>query len=160
MEQTLFLAMANQYKDMIFRIALNYFRSPHDAEDAVQEVLLKLYTSGKPFESEQHIRNWLIRVTVNYCKNALRRPFRHRDVAYEAWAESVSFEHEGESDLFQAVMALPEAARTVVYLFYYEELSVRAIANLLKLSESNVTTRLSRARKQLKLTLTEEFDDE
>jgi len=56
-------------------------------------------------------------------------------------------------------MALPETARTVIYLFYYEELSVRAIAKVLKLSESAVTTRLSRARQQLKLTLTEEFDN-
>jgi len=144
---------------MVFRIALNFFGNTYDAEDAVQEVMLKLYTSGKSgkrFESEEHLRFWLIRVTVNFCKNELRSARRRKHVAFEDLAEPVMFEYRGESELYGAVMSLPEAYRSALYLFYYEELSVKEIATLLKLSETAVTTRLSRARSQLKLILTTE----
>ncbi len=160
MEQTIFLVAADQYKDTVFRIALNYFGNPYDAEDTVQDVFIKLYTSKKPFESEEHIRNWLIRVTINACKNTLRTPWNRKHVALEDLSASIAFEQPEQSDLFCAVMSLPEKYRTVVYLFYYEELSVKEISGILRLNESAVTTRLSRARKNLKQKLTEVWKDE
>lgn len=155
MEQTLFLVIADRYKDTVYRIALNYFGNTYDAEDMVQEVFVKLYTSNKQFESPEHIRNWLIRVTINMCKNTLRMPWRNRNVELDDLAESISFEQQEQSELFISVMSLPEKYRTILYLFYYEEYSVKEISEMLKLKESAVTTRLSRARNQLKLTLTE-----
>lgn len=155
MEQTFFLVIADKYKDTVFRIALNYYGNTYDAEDTVQEVFLKLYTCSKQFENHEHIRNWLIRVTINQCKNTLRMPWRNRNVDLEDLAESITFEHSEQSDLFLSVMSLPEKYRTVLYLFYYEEFSVKEISKILKLQESAVTTRLSRARNQLKLDLTE-----
>jgi len=154
-EQTFFLAMANKYKDTVYRIALNYYGNPYDAEDTVQEVFIKLYTCNKQFESHEHIRNWLIRVTINMCKNTMRMPWRNRTIDFDDLAESVTFEHHEQSELFLSVMSLPEKYRTVLYLFYYEEFSVKEISKMLKLKESAVTTRLSRARNQLKLDLTE-----
>ncbi len=160
MEQTLFLAIADKYKDTIYRIALNYFGNRHDADDMVQDVLMKLYTSNKQFESEEHIRNWLIRVTVNSCRNTLRMPWRSRNVAFSELSATTTFEHQEQSDLFLSVMGLPEKYRTVLYFFYYEDFSVKEISQLLKLKESAVTTRLSRARNQLKNKLAEVCQDE
>lgn len=155
MEQEQFYQWARQYQDMVFRIALNYFGNVQDAEDTVQEALMKLYTAKEPFQSEEHVRAWLIRVTVNLCKNTLRSPWRRRQVPLEELRQTMTFERPEQSDLFLTVMALPEKYRTVLYLFYYEDCSVRQIAELLGVKESAVTTRLSRARQALKNCLTE-----
>lgn len=160
MEQSLFVLHANKYKDTVFRIALNYFGNTYDADDIVQDVLIKLYTSSKAFESEEHLRYWIIRVTVNACKNILRSPWKSKNVAYEQLSASLAFEHKEQSDLFFAVMDLREKYRTVLYLFYYEEFSVREISNILCIKESAVTTRLSRAREKLKNKLKEVWQDE
>lgn len=155
MEQEQFYDRARRYQDMIFRIALNYFGNVQDAEDTVQEALMKLYTAKEPFQSEEHVRAWLIRVTVNLCKNTLRSPWRRRQVPLEELRQTVPFERPEQSDLFLSVMALPEKYRTVLYLFYYEDCSVRQIAEILHIKDSAVTTRLSRARQVLKRKLME-----
>ncbi len=160
MEQSEFLAAAEKYKDMLFRIALNYFGNTYDADDMVQDVLVKLYINRKPFESEEHLRAWLIRVTVNTCKNTLRMPWRKKQVALEELSATLSFEQPEQSELFQSVMSLPEKHRMVLYLFYYEDLTVKQIAGVLKLSETAVTTRLNRSRNLLKKNLTEVWKDE
>ena len=160
MEQAVFYDLARRYKDMVFRVALNYFGNPYDADDMVQEALMKLYTTKTVFESEEHIRYWLIRVTLNLCKNTVRSPWRKRTVALEEASELVTFDRPEQSELFRAVMALPEKYRTPLYLFYYEDLPVREVARLLQISETAVTTRLSRARRILKSELTEGVDHE
>lgn len=160
MEQAVFYDLAQRYKDMVFRVALNYFGNPYDADDMVQETLMKLYTTNTVFDSEDHIRHWLIRVTLNLCKNTVRSPWRRRTVALEAAADAITFDRPEQSELFQAVMALPEKYRTPLYLFYYEELPVRDVARLLRISETAVTTRLSRARQMLKSELTEVTEHE
>lgn len=84
MEQSEFQAAVVQYQDMVYRIALHQFGVPQDAEDAVQEVFLRLYMEKKPFESGEHLRRWLIRVSINVCKDALKSPWRKRRVPMEA----------------------------------------------------------------------------
>ena len=158
MEQAVFCDLARRYKDMIFRIALNYFGNTFDAEDMVQEALMKLYTADPAFESEEHAKHWLIRVTLNLCKNTVRSPWRRRTVSLEDASDLVSFDKPEQSELFQSVMGLPEKYRTVLYLFYYEDLPVREVAELLRITESAVTTRLSRARQMLKSELMEAAD--
>ena len=149
-ETLTFNALAAQYKDTVFRVALNALGNPADAEDAVQEVFLKLYLEQKKFSSTEHVRNWLIRVTLNHCKNARRSFWHHRTVPMEEWVASMPFERPEDSELLACVMTLPAKYRTVLYLFYYEDYSVQEIADLLNLKVSAVTTRMSRARKQLK----------
>ena len=147
-----------KYKGMIYRIALNHLRSQHDAEDIVQDVFLKLYQSTKDFESEEHLRYWLIRITINASKNVLRLPWR-KNAEYEDVLASHMFESPEQSTLFAAVMGLSEKYRVPLYLFYYEDLSVRKIAKLLGITESAVTTRLSRARGQFKSAIGEEWEN-
>lgn len=152
METAAFTAAAEQHQDMVYRIALSHLGDFQDAEDAVQEVFLKLYRQDVAPTGDS-LRYWLIRVTVNHCRDILRSPWRRRRVSMTELAaeqtESV-FDREEQRELFHAVMALPEKYRTVLYLFYYEELSIRETAELLKLSRSAVTTRLARARAKLK----------
>lgn len=159
MEQSEFQAVVVQYQDMVYRIALHQFGVPQDAEDAVQEVFLRLYMEKKPFESGGHLRRWLIRVSINVCKDALKSPWRKRRVPMEAIPDQPVFDRPEERELYQAVMSLPEKYRTVLDLFYYEELSTKEIAALLGLRQSAVTTRLSRAREQLKEHLKEVWKD-
>lgn len=160
MEKALFLTAAERYRDMIYRIALHYFGDPPDAEDTVQEVLLRLYTYEKPFDGEEHLRHWLIRVTVNVCKDTLRSPWQKRRISLQELPAEPVFEQPEQLELYQAVMSLPEKYRTVLNLFYYEELPVREIAEILHVKQSVVTTRLARARTKLKAQLTEVWQDE
>lgn len=154
MNKAQFETLAAAYRDMIYRIALNQLRSAADAEDTVQEVLLKLYLHKGGFDDERHVKHWLIRVTLNHCRSQWRSPWK-RAVAMDELCRGIPFIDPKDSDLFQAVMALPEQHRTVLYLFYYEELTVKEIADLMGLTVTTVTSRLHRARKRLKLDLTE-----
>lgn len=160
MERTLFEHAAVRYQNMVYRIALHYFGNSQDAEDAVQEVFLRLYTAEKSFESPEHLRRWLIRVTVNVCRDVLRSPWRRRRVSLEELPEEPVFDQPEQAALYREVMALPEKYRTVLNLFYYEELSVKEIGELLGLRTSAVTTRLHRARARLKDQLGEVWQDE
>ena len=152
MDKAAFTAAAQQHQDMVYRVALSVLGNVHDAEDAVQEVFIKLYRQTSPPEGDS-LRYWLIRVTVNHCRDILRSPWRKRRVPLTELASEPPepvFDREEQQALYQAVLALPEKYRTVVHLYYYEELPVREMAELLKLSQSAVTTRLSRARAKLK----------
>lgn len=160
MTQTEFIPLAERYKDTVYRIALNFYGNPYDADDTVQDVMLKLFQRRESFESEEHARYWLIRVTVNQCKNGLRWAKLRRHENLDDIALSVQFQQPEQSEVYREVMALPEQYRTVLYLFYYEELSVNKIALLLGIKPSAVTTRLSRARQKLKAKLTEVWQDE
>jgi len=148
-DKAAFCTLAETYRNMVYRIALNFFRNIQDAEDATQEVMLKLYLRTAPFDSPEHERNWLIRVTINHCRSVWRSPWRQR-VSLAELTAAIPFSKPEDGELFQTIMSLSEKHRTVLYLFYYEELSVREIAEVLKLSETAVTSRLHRARGALK----------
>ncbi len=159
MERDVFDCTARRYQDTVYRIALHMFASVPDAEDAVQEVFLRLYLRQEPFESQEHLRRWLIRVTVNLCRDILKSPWRKRRVPLNALPDPPTFDRQEELELYQVVMSLPESHRTVLDLYYYEDLSTKEIAELLGLSQSAVTTRLGRARARLKDALKEAWQD-
>lgn len=155
-----FETAAEKYRDNIYAIAFNYFKNAPDADDIVQDVLLKLYREDKEFESEEHVRNWLLRVTVNQCKKISVSSWFRKNVPLETYAESLEYETPEESDLFLAVMNLPKKYRIIVHLFYYEDYSTRDIAQMLNLKEPTVRTRLMRARKILKERLSDVWNEE
>ena len=160
MEQVHFTRAVERHQDMVYRVALHSLGTPQDADDAVQEVFLRLYQRAEPFDSPEHLRRWLLRVTLNYCRDVLKSPWRRRRVSLESLPELPAFQREEERVLYQTVMSLPEKYRTVLDLFYYEELSVREIAGLLHIEVSAVTTRLSRARGKLKDALGEGWSED
>lgn len=149
-----FTTLAQRYIDTVFRVALNYLKSGADAEDVTQNVFLKLWKEKKTFEGEEHIRNWLIRVTINECRNLLRSPW-HSVENFEDYAAKLTFCQPEHSDLFYAVMELPKKYRVPIYLYYYEGYSTDEIASIMKLPRATVTTHLHRGRKALKKQLQE-----
>lgn len=149
-----FTCLAETYIDTVFRVALNYLKSSADADDVTQNVFLKLFREKKPFESEAHVKHWLIRVTVNECKNLVRSKWWKAE-SFEDYASTLTFDEPGHSDLFYAVMALPKKYRLPIYLHHYEGYSTEEVAELLKLPRGTVCTQLKRGRELLKKTLTE-----
>ena len=149
-----FTPLAERYMDTVFRVAYSYLRCRDDADDVTQDVLIQLYKEDKAFESDAHIKNWLIRVTVNRCKNVLRAPW-HRTEDIADYENSLTFEEPQCRELFEAVMSLDRRYRLPVLLYYYEGSRQREIAALLGVPEETVRTRLSRARDKLKHILSE-----
>ena len=152
-----FTHIAQRYKDTVFRVAFSYMKSPSDADDITQNVLLKLYRYEGDFRSEAHLKHWLIRVTINECRSAWRSPWRRtEDIA--AYADALSMPSREHSELLEAVMSLPAKYRAAIYLYYYEGYSTAELAALLSCPEATVRTRLARGRERLKTILTEAED--
>ena len=108
----------------------------------------------KAFESDAHVKNWLIRVTVNRCKNVLRAPW-HKAEDIADYENTLVFDQPQYRELFEAVMSLDRRYRLPVLLYYYEGYRQREIAGLLGIPEETVRTRLARAREKLKHILSE-----
>lgn len=157
MEQSM-KELVERYRDNLFAIAFNICKNAADSDDIVQETFVQYYLTKQKFESEQHIRAWLIRVAINKAKNVTRTFWRQHKVSLEEYMETLVFEAPEDEALFETVMALPQKYRLVIHLYYYEEYSVHEIAAALKLTESNVKVRLSRARGMLKEQLKEGWD--
>lgn len=149
-----------KYKNNIYAAAFSICADAGDAEDVVQETFIQYYMTHKNFESEQHIRAWLLRVAINKSKNICSSFWRKNRMPLEEYMETLTFDTKESRDLFEEVMKLPEKYRVVVHLFYYEDYSVKEIAAILKTTESNVKVRLSRGRTMLKETLKEGWEDE
>ena len=140
------------YGDTIFRVAYSYLKNRSDAEDVMQETLLKLYQEDGRFESEEHRKRWLIRVAVNQCRDELKRS-RRTELPLEA-AGPLALTPE-ERGVLEQVAALPEKLRTVIHLHYYEGYSVREIAEVLGVTVSAVKMRMKRGRDALRERLEE-----
>ncbi len=149
-----------KYQDNLYIIAFNVCKSAEDAKDVVQDTFIQYYLAKKEFDDEQHIRAWLIRVAINKAKNVNNTFWRRNKMSLEDYMETLEFETPESEELFETVMRLPEKYRIVIHLFYYEEYTVREIAGILKLSESNVKVRLSRGRSLLKEKLQEEWEND
>lgn len=144
----------DRYADMVFRIALLYLKNKADAQDATQEVFLKLLRKNTGFEKEEHQKAWLITVTVNYCKDQLKSAFRRKAVPLLESVPDVScIQEQDKREVAAAVFALPLKYRNVIYLYYYEGYSTAELAKMLGSKEATVRTRLKRGRELLKTQL-------
>ncbi len=142
-----FSELVKAYRTEMYKIAFCYTKSHADAEDVTQEAFLRLYRCRNTFPSDEECKAWLIRVTINCAKDLLKS---HWYRFSEAIPETQKMPEYEENELLKIVMKLGRKYRTVLFLFYYEEYSVAEIAKMLKISQSAVTTRLSRGRNQLK----------
>ena len=141
-----------QYADTVRRICLVHLKNYADTEDIFQTVFVKYLLHTAPFASPEHERAWIIRVTINACKDLLRSVFRRRTLSLEEVAEQPAPADEQRAVL-QAVQALPAAYRDVVYLHYYEGYTAPEIAGILGKNVNTVYTRLTRDRGLLRRTL-------
>ena len=130
METQKYKEFVSEYANMVFKIAYNYCRNKYDAEDIVQNTFLKLLQYKGEFADGEHAKRWLIRVTVNESKNMCTSFWHKRIVSLEESKSDAefSFENDEESEIYDAVMKLGEKYRIVVHLYYYEEYSVKEIA--------------------------------
>lgn len=152
--------LIEMYKNNVYAAAFSICKNAVDAEDVVQDTFLQYYMTHKNFDSEQHIRAWLLRVAINKAKNIQSSFWRKNKMPLDDYIETLSFETPETKELFEEVMKLPEKYRVVVHLFYYEDYSVKEIAGILKTTESNIKVRLSRGRAMLKESLKEGWEDE
>ena len=138
------------YADTVRRICLMHLKNMDEAQDVFQEVFLKYVLHDVAFESAEHEKAWLIRVAINTCRDLLKSFFRKNVVALEElFAEPPDLAPQ-ETELLEAVLALPEKYRDVIYLHYYEGYTAPEIAALLGRKENTVYTWLARARGELK----------
>ena len=154
MTEAVFLEVFEKFKNTVYAVVFNYVKNVEDAADLEQEVFLKLLDSETEFENEEHMKAWLIRVAINMCKNYLRNRSRLSD---EPLPENLpAAEKEEQGELFQWVLRLPEKYRVPLHLFYYEDYSIRQIAEVMDLPEATVKIRLKRGREKLGKSLRKE----
>ena len=143
-----FVKIYNRHVDTVYRICYSFLKNPSDTEDMVQETFLKLLSSGKRFESENHEKAWLIVTASNACKDVLKHWWRKNKALSDCGelAQDVPFEVDG---ILSAILELPPDYKTAVYLYYYEGYSTPEIAEMLRCPQATVRSRLARARKLL-----------
>ena len=142
-----------RYGDMVRRLCLVHLKNPADTEDIFQNVFLKYVLSPVVFESPEHEKAWLIRVTLNACKDLVKSFFRSRTVPLEELLDQPAPLSEEHREVLEAVLALPQKYRDAVYLHYYEGYTAAEIGKLLGKNTNTVYTLLTRAREQLRKTL-------
>lgn len=135
------------YSGSLLKIAYTYTKNICDAEDIVQEVFLSLMMEKKEFVSSEHIKAWLIRVTINKSKNHIKSVWISKRTSMPEKLESLSHK---ESEVLDAVFSLEEKYRIPIHLFYYEGYSIAEIAELMGRKPATIGSWLDRGRKKLK----------
>ena len=167
------------YGDMLFKLSFVRLQNVQDAEDVVQEVFYQYLKKSPVFQSPEHEKAWLLKVTLNACRKVWRSAWKRHQGDWPADSgeggagaeteavgagmsvpgpEESAVRREERRRLMGAVLALPAKYRDVIHLFYYEELSVKEIARVMGRGESTVTSQLTRGRELLKKSLKEEYD--
>ncbi len=137
------------YSDLVRRVCLCHLKSREDTEDVSQAVFLKYLLSDQQFESREHEKAWFLRVTMNACKDQLKSLFRHRTLPLDALREEPALEGR-DREVLEAVLALPEKYKDVIYLHYYEGYSAAEIGAIMGMKENTVYSLLSRGRALLR----------
>lgn len=149
----------NLFGDAVLRLAYSYLKKKEDAEDIVQDTLIRLMQSGEIFESEEHMKSWMLRVAANLCKDQLKSSKQQKEVALPGGGYEKGVEDEyisGENNaVIEAVMSLPEKYRSVIHLYYFEEYATKEIAEIVGKKESTVRSLLKRGREKLEVILSE-----
>lgn len=145
-----------QYTDTVYRVAVHNTRCKSDAEDVTQEVFVKLLESSKKFKDGEHLKAWLIRVTINECRTLMRKYSRETEQSAEIADCAV---YDGDSVL-EVVKVLPENYRNAIYLHYYEGYTAKEIGKILDAKENTVLSWLSRGRAALRKEMIGGFEDE
>ena len=144
-------AFVRRYSGMILRLCFTYSLGRADAQDICQNVFLKLLQSDRRFDSEGETRAFIIRITINECKDVLKSGWRRRSVPLDELIErEVPFLPEGNTGVLAAVQRLPIKYREAVYLYYYEGYNAEEIAAMVGAKPAAVRQRLARAREKLR----------
>lgn len=148
------------YGDTVRRICMVHLKNYADTEDVFQTVFLKYVLHSAPFDSDEHEKAWIIRVTINACRDLLKSFFHSRTVPLDSLIEKPGEIPEDHREILKAVLSLPAKYKDAVYLYYFEGYSASEIASILKKNVNTVYTLLNRARHLLKNRLEEVPDIE
>lgn len=155
--------LIEEYGQEVYKIAYFYIKDQQLAEDIFQEVFYKVMKNYHKFQHQSSEKTWLTRITINTCKDLLRTSWIKRVTTFGVWQESgTDYEapfdieqQEADQELYEIIQELPTTYKDVILLFYYKELSYEEIAQILKIPEGTVRSRLSRARVKLKKMINE-----
>ncbi|KLU66956.1 RNA polymerase sigma factor SigV [Desulfosporosinus acididurans] len=139
------------YGDMVFKIAMVHLGNKDDAEEIMQEVFYKLLFKSPTFNNDGHEKAWLIKVTVNLCRDTLRSVWHKRVIKMEEIDHY--YDDPADSGILKEIINLPTKYKSVIYLYYFEDYSIKEIAQILSCKESAIKMRLQRGRQLLKLEL-------
>jgi len=153
LSDNLILEKYNRYKTMLFQIAFSYLGNKHDCEDVLQEAFIKLYYQAPDFEDSEDEKRWLIRVTINLCKNHLKSFWHRKRISIEGLDEYAYTQE--EKAVMSEIIRLPEKYKLVIQLYYIVGYKISEIAEIINLTESAVKMRLKRARELLRVELDE-----
>ncbi|WP_439875256.1 sigma-70 family RNA polymerase sigma factor [Bacillus mycoides] len=155
----------NKYGQEILKLVYSYVNNKEVAEDLTQDIFVKCYKSLHTYKGNSNLKTWLWRIAINHCKDYLKSWYNKKVIVTEgdftyigSQKESVEqtvIQNAEDSRLASAVMNLPIKYREVIYLFYYEELSIKEIATVIEVKESTIKTRLKKAKELLKKGLEE-----
>ena len=141
------------YADMVYRIAYRYVKNSIDTDDVFSEVFLAYFKKERTFESEEHRKAWLIRVTINCAKDFLAQRAQLQQLHEEPLSAPPARDADTYMDLYKAIEGLRPEYREVIKLYYLDDLSVKEIAQILNKNENTIKTQLFRARDTLKSVL-------
>lgn len=147
--------VVEKYSTMLLQISFQRTFSKFDSEDIVQETFIKLMKNSQKIDSEEHLKYWLIKVTINLC-NDYNKSFWKKNIT-ELDENQSEFNTE-EVNLLKEINKLKPKYRDVIYLFYYQGYKIKEISEILKMKENTVSSNLSRARENLKMILGEGGD--
>ncbi|MEF7659534.1 sigma-70 family RNA polymerase sigma factor [Bacillus thuringiensis] len=150
----------NKYGQEVLQLVYSYVNNKEVAEDLTQDIFMKCYKSLHTYKGNSNLKTWLWRIAINHCKDYLKSWYNKKvvvtedDFTYmESQKESVEktvIQNAEDRELASAVMNLPIKYREVIYLFYYEELSIKEIATVIEVKENTIKTRLKKAKELLK----------
>lgn len=162
-EKEYYEKLVKKYREMIYRIAFSNVKNKADAEDIVQDTFIRCIRKKPEFQNEIHEKAWLIRTTIHISYDLLKSPWYKKTISLEEIKEgeinNFQLPYMEMDDTLYIVMQLPFIYRIVIYLFYYEDYSIKEIATILKEKEGTIKTRLRRGREQVKKQLQENNGD-
>ncbi|WP_456279428.1 sigma-70 family RNA polymerase sigma factor [Bacillus sp. AK128] len=152
--------LMEQYGEELLYLIYSYVKNKEVAKDLTQEVFIKCFQKLNQYNQKSSLKTWLWRIAINHCKDYLKSwQYRHIVVSEEKSKLSSSQKSDVENLIIQkyedeelalTVMDLPDPYREVIYLFYFEELSIKEMSYLTKLNENTIKTRLKRAKELLR----------
>lgn len=148
-EQSSVRRIFDEYGEMLYKICIVMLKNTYDAEDAVQDILIKYMVKKPAFDTTEYEKAWLIRVTMNLCKDRLRFKMKHPQINIESLNTTYSDQSE-ERKVLEVLMNLPIKYKEVLLLYYFEEYKCNEMSGILKISEAAVKKRLERGRNLLK----------
>ena len=139
--------LVQKYSSMVLQIAYQYLFNKSEAEDITQEVFIKLYNNIKKIKNEEHIKAWLIRVTINLSIDYNRNYWNRNTTSLD---ENYKYFDEETKDVFNELKKLTPEYRNIIYLYYYQGYKISEISEILSMNQNTVSSYLTRARKELK----------